>query len=401
MQLDTDPTASHLLANIVHFGRWLRQLGLNVNASQMSDLAEALTYLDLARRADVQCSARSIFVHSPEELELFDRAFDLFWGVEDRSAWELILAQRRVPAISANQSSLESDEPVLGPASRSDDLQPDQPESVEDTRYSATYSPIETLRHKDFASFTAEELQSAKQFIESLVWRLNPRLTRRQVHAAKRTAFLDLPRAIRNSIWHGGEIIDLAWRRRKIKPRPLVVICDVSGSMDRYSRLFLHFIHTLAQGSNRVEAFAFGTRLTRVTPALRHQDVDTALDRVADLVQDWSGGTRIGEALKVFNFHWARRILGHGAVTIVISDGWDRGDISLLEREIARLHRSTYRLIWLNPLLGTPGYQPRVRGIQAVLPHVDNFLPLHNLLSLEQLANQLGALTTKKRRIVL
>jgi uncharacterized protein len=397
----TDAAANHLLANLVHFGRWLRRLGFSVSAGQMSDLAQALTYLDLERRDDVYCAARSIFVHSLDELGLFERAFDLFWGVEDRSAWELVLTQRQ-PVVTTDQILSESDEPVLRPASQQpDDLQVTEPDTAEETRLSSTYSPIETLHHKDFSRFSEEELLIARRFIESLVWQLNSRLTHRLVRAAKRSAHLDLPGAIRNSTRHGGEIIELAWRRRKLKPRPLVVICDVSGSMDRYSRLFLHFIYTLAQGLNRVEAFAFGTRLTRITPALCHQDVDAALDRVADLVQDWSGGTRIGESLKAFNYRWARRVLGHGAVVIIISDGWDRGDIRLLEREIARLHRSTYRLIWLNPLLGAPDYQPRVRGIQAVLPHVDSFLPLHNLLSLEQLATQLGTFTSLRRRTTL
>ena len=395
----TDPADDHLLANLVHFGRWLRQLGFNISASQMSDLAQALTYLDLARRDDVYCAARSIFVHSLDELELFERAFEVFWGVADRSEWELIFKQQSV--VAADQTLPESDEPALSPTIRQpDDLSTTEPDTGEETHLAATYSPIETLHHKDFAQFNAEELLIARRFIESLLWRLNQRLTHRLIRAAKRSAYLDLPRAIRNSTRHGGEIIELEWRRRQLKPRPLVAICDVSGSMDRYSRLFLHFIHSLAQGINRVEAFAFGTRLTRITPALRQQDVDMALDRVADLVQDWSGGTRIGESLKTFNYLWARRVLGHGAVVLIISDGWDRGEIHLLEREIARLHRSTYRLIWLNPLSGAPGYQPRVRGMQAVLPHVDSFLPLHNLSSLEQLAAQLGTFTGLRRRVM-
>ena len=316
---------------------------------------------------------------------MFDRAFEAFWGIEDQLASELIL--RQPPLAAPDQGLPESDEPALRPDSQHPaDLSSTEPDTAEETRLSATYSPLETLHAKDFARFSEEELQIARRFIESLVWRLNNRLTRRLIRSPKRSADLDLPRAIRNSTQHGGEIIELAWRRRKPKPRPLVVICDVSGSMDRYSRLFLHFIHTLTQGLNHVEAFAFSTRLTRITPALRHQDVDTALDRVAGMVQDWSSGTRIGESLKTFNYCWTRRVLGHGAVVIVISDGWDRGDILLLEREIARLHRSTHRLVWLNPLSGAPGYQPLVRGIQAVLPHVDKLLPLHNLRSLEQLA---------------
>jgi uncharacterized protein with von Willebrand factor type A (vWA) domain len=189
-------------------------------------------------------------------------------------------------------------------------------------------------------------------------------LTHRLVRAAKRSAYLDLPRAIRSSTRHGGEIVELEWRRRKPKPRPLVVICDVSGSMDRYSRLFLHFIHTLRR-LNRVEALHLAA-LDAHPPALRYQDVDTALNRVAA----WSGlvgRRRIGESLKAFNYRWARRVLGHGAVVMIMSDSWDRGDIRLLECEWPGC-TAALSLIWLNPLSGAPGYQPRVRNIQAVLP---------------------------------
>jgi uncharacterized protein with von Willebrand factor type A (vWA) domain len=167
------------------------------------------------------------------------------------------------------------------------------------------------------------------------------------------------------------------------------VLCDISGSMERYSRLFLHFLYALAQGPHRVEVFVFGTRLTRLTPALRHKDLDQAVRRTTQAVLDWSGGTRIGESLKTFNYLWARRVLGRGAVLIMISDGWDRGEITLLDAEMARLRRNVSRLIWLNPLLGAPEYQPLVRGIQIALPYVDEFLPLHNLDSFEELGESL------------
>lgn len=401
--LATEPVTSggHLLANLLHFARLLRRLGLRISASQVCDLAAGLEYIDLTRRDDVYYAARCVFVHSPAELELFNRAFDLFWGTEQPQLMEAVLVRKRARSKSAEDEQPESDETVLRQERAAAEHDPDADQSEpEDTVLSSTYSPVETLHRKDFASFTDEEMQTARRILESLAWKLNARLTRRQVRAAKRTAYLDLPRAVRNSIRQGGEIIRLAWRRRKPKPRPLVVICDISGSMDRYSRLFLHFIHTLAQEAQKVEAFVFGTRLTRITPALRHHDVDTAIDQVSSLVQDWSGGTRIGESLKMFNYVWGRRVLSGGAFVIIISDGWDRGDIALLEREISRLHRSAYRLVWLNPLLGAPDYQPLVRGISTVLPHVDDFLPLHNLLSLEQLASRLGVVGPPRRGLV-
>jgi uncharacterized protein with von Willebrand factor type A (vWA) domain len=184
--------------------------------------------------------------------------------------------------------------------------------------------------------------------------------------------------------------MELRRQRRKIKTRPLVVICDISGSMDRYARLLLRFVHALGQGLDNTEVFVFGTRLTRITRELRKRDVDTALNQVVASVDDWSGGTRIGEAIKAFNFKWSRRVLRSGATVVVISDGWDRGDPALLGREMARLQRSCRRLIWLNPLLGAPGYQPLTQGMRAALPYIDEFMPIHNMQSLEALAEMLS-----------
>ncbi len=192
-------------------------------------------------------------------------------------------------------------------------------------------------------------------------------------------------------------MLTLARRERKTKPRPLVVIADISGSMERYTRLLLHFIYGLAQSrSLPVEAFVFSTRLTRITRQLRQKDIDQSLEDVSGVVHDWAGGTRIGEAIKTFNYDWGRRVLGRGAVVLIISDGWDRGDIDLLDLEMARLQRSCHRTIWLNPLLGSPGYEPLTRGMQAALPHVDAFLPVHNLASLEDLAAHLQAIGARR-----
>jgi uncharacterized protein with von Willebrand factor type A (vWA) domain len=258
------------------------------------------------------------------------------------------------------------------------------------------YSPNEVLRHKDFGEMTWEEIQEAKQAIASLEWKLGERRTRRLRPSAK--GRLNLRRIIRDNLRHGGEPIHLAFRQRVYRPRSLVVLCDISGSMDRYSRMLLHFVHALTHGlkATGVEVFVFGTRLTRITRHLRYKDVDESLDEVGQSVRDWSGGTRIGEALRTFNFQWARRVLGRGAVVLVISDGWDRGDLYLLAQEIHRLQRSAYRLIWLNPLLGSDDYQPVQRGMATVMPCVDDFLPVHNLASLEQLAEVLSAVATQR-----
>jgi len=224
-----------------------------------------------------------------------------------------------------------------------------------------------------------------------MAWQLEQRRTRRKTRAPH-GVYLDMRRMFRQNLRYGGEPLQLAWRRRKQKRRPLVVICDISGSMERYTRILLQFIYVISNGLEKVEAFVFSTRLTRITHYLRERDVDQALDQVADAVQDWAGGTRIGEALKSFNYDWGRRVLGQGAIVLMISDGWDRGDIDLLEREMSRLQLSCHRLIWLNPLLGSVNYEPLTRGIQAALPYVDDFMPVHNLESLRQLGDLLERL---------
>ena len=253
-----------------------------------------------------------------------------------------------------------------------------------------TYSAREVLRRKDFAEFTAQEVESAKRMLDELEWSVGSRQSRRWT--AGRGPAIDLRRAARWSLRYGGELLDLPLLRRKEKPRRLALVCDVSGSMERYTRMLLHFIHSLADNWDRVEAFLFATRLTRVTDRLAHRGVDEAVTEVAHAVPDWAGGTRIGDALKAFNYRWSRRVLGWGSVVLIISDGWDRGDPELLGRETARLQRSCHRLVWLNPLLGSESYAPLTRGMQAALPFVDDHLPVHNLASLHDLAERLNRL---------
>jgi uncharacterized protein with von Willebrand factor type A (vWA) domain len=256
------------------------------------------------------------------------------------------------------------------------------------------------LRQKDFGEMSWEEVQAARRAMAQLDWRLGERRTRR--YHPGRKGQIDLRRVIRASLARGGEPLRLVRRARASRPRPLVVLCDVSGSMERYSRLLLHFLHAMSHGlaGVSVEAFVFGTRLTRITHHLRHKDVDESLDLVGKTVVDWSGGTRIGEAVKAFNFHWARRVLGRGAVVLIISDGWDRGELDLLSSELARLQRLAYRLVWLNPLLGAQEGQPggMARGMAAALAYVDDLLPGGNLASLEQLAGILSTVRLQRPR---
>lgn len=393
--METQNGDGQLLANLLHFGRLLRAMGLQISAGQISDLARALALIDIARREDFYTASRALLVTDPHDLDRFDQAFDLFW--RGMQSWLITLGQTR-HLRRAQDEAPEAAETILAPgrernSSTKDEAEESRPDAVEDARSAALYSPLERLRHKNFAAFSEEEKRLVRQAMAQLVWHFNARLARRLRRAPRRARYLDLRRTIRANTRFGGEILQLRWRRRKVRPRPLVVICDISGSMDSYSRLFLHFIHSMSQDVRQVEAFAFGTRLTYLTPALRHSDVEAAVDKIAHLVVDWSGGTRIGASLKQFNYRWSRRVLGRGATVIIISDGWERGDLELLEKEMARLRRSAHRVLWLNPLAGSPGYEPLVGGIRAVLPYCDEFLPLHNLRSLEQVVARLGSVT--------
>lgn len=237
------------------------------------------------------------------------------------------------------------------------------------------YSAVERLRKKDFEQFSWDEEQEAKRLMAELCWNVGLRSTRRKI-LARHGPYLDMRHMLRRNLKQGAEMIELVWCKIKRKPHPLVVICDISGSMSLYSRLLLHFIHTISNGRLKVKAFVFGTRLTRITHQLKKCNVDEAIKDVSKTVQDWSGGTRIGDALHHFNHTWGRRVLGRGAIVLIISDGWDRCDRMILRHEMERLQRSCHRLIWLNPLLGSPDYPPSTIGMKTALPFIDDFLPV-------------------------
>jgi hypothetical protein len=248
------------------------------------------------------------------------------------------------------------------------------------------YSAYEFLRYKDFNHYSAEEFRQAKTIIRKMTWLLENRRSRRRVRAAKQSKFLDFRRSIRKNMKVGGELIDLEWRRNKYKPRPLIVLCDISGSMEKYSQIFLYFLYAMAQETRWVETFVFGTRLTRLTSLLKKKNPDHVIEDLSSLIMDWSGGTRIGESIKEFNYQWSRRVRCQRSIVMIISDGWDRGNYDLLNREVSRLSRTAHRLMWINPLAGSQDYQPLVKGMQTVLPYVDDFYPLANLDNLESIA---------------
>ena len=257
---------------------------------------------------------------------------------------------------------------------------------------SETFSNAEILQRKEFADMTPEELAAVKRLIQEMQWQVSLRRTRRRV-VAPRGNYLHLRRAMRSAAKHGGVPLHLSWQTQKIKRRPIILLADVSGSMEKYARLLLQFFYSVSHSLRDVECFVFGTRLTRITSQLKLKNIDRAIEEAALEVMDWSGGTRIGESLNIFNRSWGRRVLRRGAIVIVVSDGWERGDLALLEREMDRLNRSVRRLLWLNPLAGTPGYEPLVGGIRTALPYCDEFLPLHNLHSLEQVVSRLGTVS--------
>ena len=383
----------HLLHNLLLFGRVLRGLGLDVNPGRMMDLVMALGSVQVGQRDDFFYACRSLLVHRQEDLALFDQAFAQFWRPPS-STWLtglMVVGAKQRRRVRVTPPSLKPEEPSEG---QDEQNNADAPPVIEVTR---TYSPSEALRRKDFSQLTAEEYGEIKALIANLAWQIDRRRTRRRKPGGGPQ--IDFRRTLRRNMKYGGQLLEWAYRERKFKPRPLVVLADVSGSMERYTRLLLHFVYGLSLALDQpVESFVFGTRLTRITRHLEHEDVEQALREVSGAVLDWAGGTRIGESLKDFNFSWGRRVLGHGAVVLIISDGWDRGEPDLLAREMGRLQRTSHRLIWLNPLLGSPEYEPLTRGIQAALPYVDDFLPVHNLASLEELADRLAKLDGPRRR---
>jgi uncharacterized protein with von Willebrand factor type A (vWA) domain len=387
-----------LLSNLLLFARLLRALGFTISPEQVSDLARVLEKIGVTRRENVYYAARALLVTKQSELALFDRAFNLFFAMQGKPQQSVIDATHapakrvlRPKTIQQLAEQARTNVPRAG--------QGNAPESEEIPFYSAA----ETLRTKRFDQFNAEELRAARQIIAQMQWRAGMRKTRRYERIA-RGARLDLSRVLRRNLKHGAEVYELPARERKFKPRPLIVLADISGSMERYSRMVLQLIHALGYTdlAARVEAFVFSTRLTRITPDLKRRSVDAALARVSTRVQDFGGGTRIGDALKTFNYQWARRVLRHGAVVLIISDGWDCGDLDLLRREMARLQKSCSRLIWLNPLLGHAAFRPDAQGLQVALPYVDEHLPVHNLENLEQLVTALrrvGATRPRRRQM--
>ncbi len=387
--------------NVLVFGRLLRSTGMPMSAGREMELLKALRLVDVGNRQRVYEATRAMLVSRRDQIPIFDRAFRLFFSR---------LMEHQISRESSGSETVEADElgdmspPQSGESDGDiglDDVQvtskvvpgedKDRDIKGEDPTSAQTFSAKESLRNKDFEDYTPEEIAQARELMRQLRLRPGVRRTRRLIPTSGGRR-LDMRAVVRGMQRTVGEPVRLAWRDQKVKRRQLVLICDISGSMERYSRVLLQFLHAARQGLNDVEVFVFGTRLTRVTRDMANRDVDVALDRIAQRVLDFSGGTRIGHSMHDFNHEWGRRVLGHGAVVIIISDGWDRGDPELLGAEMEHLQRGAFRVIWLNPLLGLPEYQPITLGMRTALQFVDDFLPAHNLASLENLAQRLATL---------
>jgi uncharacterized protein with von Willebrand factor type A (vWA) domain len=373
--------------NWLHFGRILRGLGFDAGPARMLPFLTTLTVIDIGRADDLRTAVRVHFARRRDDLRLLDRALAVFLGAPSAEGGA-------IPADDVRDTEPGGAVTLTGRQLKVLD-DGDLAESAEEMEV-ASYSHAEVLRQKDFDTLTEAEMAEVRRLIRLM--RLPAGLTRSRRARPGGRDRLDIRRLLRRSLRFGGELLVFSWKSPTQRPRPLVLLCDISGSMERYTRLLLNFTYALKTASTRVEAFVFATRLTRISHLLRTHDVDAALNRVMASVDDWSGGTRIGEAIETFNRRYARRVLSHGATVAIISDGWDRGDADQMRRAIARLQRSCHRLIWMNPLMGAPGYEPLTLGLQAALPFVDDFLPAHNLANLEALGGLL--LETASRRPV-
>ena len=380
-----NPPTGHVADNIIGFARALRAAGIPLGPGAVIDAMNALRLIEIGQRADVYATLESIFVKRHEHALIFAQAFDLFFRpAED---WKHLLDSVPLPDEAQRKPA---------PASRRVQEAMSQSSSSGDTtemreqQLRLSVSDKEVLQKKDFAQMSAAEITEVTRAIAAMQLPQAKQRTRRfQPDAGG--ARLDMRRTLRASLRSGGDIVDIRHLGRIERPSPIVALLDISGSMSEYTRLFLHFLHAITDARKRVSVFLFGTRLTNVTRALRERDPDEALASCSQSVEDWAGGTRIATSLHIFNKSWSRRVLGQGAIVLLISDGLEREADSKLEFEMDRMHRSCRRLIWLNPLLRYRGFEPRAQGIKMMLPHVDEFRPVHNLSSMEDLIAALSA----------
>ncbi|GBD44769.1 hypothetical protein HRbin40_02259 [bacterium HR40] len=387
-------TSGRFVRNVVHFARALRAAGLPVGPGRVLEALRAIEVVGPGRRDDLYWTLHAVFVNRQDQREIFDQCFHIFW--RDPKILERMLGlllpqmevpRERMPGEPAKRRVAEAFAPELRPGQEAGRGEEKPPTLELDAHL--TWSARETLQHKDFEQMSAAELEQARREIRRMRLATLEVPTRRfEPHA--RGQPIDLRRTLRRSLRGGGAVIDIVRRRREQRPPPIVILCDISGSMSRYSRMLLLFMHTLANDRDRVHSFLFGTRLSNVTRELRQRDPDRALEDIGKKVPDWGGGTRIAHCLHEFNRFWSRRVLSQGAIVLLITDGLDRDAGAGLEVEMERLHKSCRRLIWLNPLLRYDRYAPISAGARIIIRHVDDFKSVHNLASLRDLAEALA-----------
>ena len=380
-----------LADNIVYFARTLRKAGMKVGPAAVNDAIEAVLAAGIGSRDDFYWTLHSVLVTRHEDSVVFDEAFKLYWRSRELVEKMLEMFSPKAPDTREREKKRAGESRVAdamfeGHKRREPEEQP--PEIEVDARM--TFSGREVLREKDFAQMSAAELAEAKKALSELRLPHDEVKTRRYKPSGRKLR-VDPRRTMRVAMRTGGDLIIPQFREPRVVHPPLVVLADISGSMSQYSRVFLHFLHALTEHRRHVHTFLFGTRLTNVTRQMRHRDIDMAIDDSAKAVEDWSGGTRIGETLATFNRQWSRRVLSQGAIVLLITDGLERDDVEGLEHEMERLHKSCRRLIWLNPLLRFEGFQAKAKGVRAMLPHVDEFRPVHSLNSISDLCLALGA----------
>lgn len=363
----------------VAFSRVLRGAGLRVPTSSTIAFAESLSCTGLDDRDTTFWAGRATLVRRPEDHQVFDRAFKVFWEHVQTGAPDLVEEEPMSITLAIDDDSLDGDEG------------PDEAEASDDPVIELRFSATEVLRHKDFAEYSPDELREAQDLMSRLRLVGSPRRSLRLGAANTRTDRPDLRRTVRAAMRSGGETVRRHHLRPTTRHRRLVLLLDVSGSMEPYARALIRFVHAAVAGRQKVEAFALGTRLTRLTRELSSRDPDEALRQAATRVDDFGGGTRLGDGLRVFNDEWGQRGMARGAIVVVLSDGWDRGDPEVLGEQMQRLHRVAHKVIWVNPLKVTPGYAPLARGMAAALPHVDAFVEGHSIEAIEQLAAEIAA----------
>src|SRR5574337_1841884 len=383
-----------LAANIVHFARALREAGVPLGPGAVLDALAAVEAAGIGDRDDFYATLHAVFVKKHEHTLLFDQAFQIFWARKRLLEKLIAMLSPRAPNNRPPKRPDAGATRIAAALFKSPDKESKTVPSLDlDARF--TVSDKEVLRSKDFAQMSAAEIEEARKLIRTLIMPEDRRRTRRFSASTVRLERIDARKSFRRSLQPGGAI-DLDFRAADRRPPPIVALCDISGSMSEYTRLFLHFLHALGE-TRRVSTFLFGTRLTNVTRAMRARDPDDALKQCAALAVDWSGGTRIGEALSRFNRDWSRRVLGQGAIMLLFTDGLERDSLHRLGAEMERLRKSSRKVIWVNPLLRFDGFSAKAQGVRAMLPHVDDFRPIHNLASMADLCKALAGGSNRSR----